>query len=61
MVYRIRYHDSNQIIETEAVVEANSPAEAMIKFRCIHTTAKPISASSEMVTSVSSEDYPIHG
>jgi len=57
MVYRIRYHDSNQTIETEAVVEANSPAEAMVKFRCIHTT-KPTSATSEMVTSVSSEDYP---
>ena len=60
MVYRIRYHDINESAEAEAQVEANSPSEAMVKFRCIHTTAGPNAQACEMVSSVSGDQpaYP---
>lgn len=36
MVYRIRYRRQRGSGEGELVVEANSPSEAMVKFRHVH-------------------------
>ncbi|MFP4356308.1 MAG: hypothetical protein ACLFUJ_14415 [Phycisphaerae bacterium] len=55
MVYRIRYHDATGQGETEAVVEANSPTEAMVKFRCIYNTREFEAEMPEVVTSVSDD------
>ncbi|MGC9455590.1 MAG: hypothetical protein ACP5HU_12110 [Phycisphaerae bacterium] len=53
MVYRIRYRKSRGASEGELVVEANSPSEAMVKFRHVHAeTQRP----AEVVTSVVPED-----
>lgn len=43
MVYRIRYRQSHVRGDGEAVVEANSPTEALVKFRHSEplTSAKP--------------------
>lgn len=35
MEYRIRYRDSFERPENEELVQANSPAEAMVKFQCV--------------------------
>ncbi len=36
MVYRIRFRDAAATGESEATVEANSPTEALVKFRCVY-------------------------
>ncbi len=56
MVYRIRYHDTLGQGQTEAMVEANSPTEAMVKFRCIYNTREFEAELPEVVTSVSADD-----
>ncbi len=56
MVYRIRYHDPSQSQQAEAVVEANSPTEAMVKFRCIYNTREFSAELPEPVTSVGEEE-----
>ena len=51
MVYHIRYRERQNGDESEAVVEANSPTEAMIKFR--HSLNAPAALPAEqLVTSV---------
>jgi hypothetical protein len=59
MVYRIRYTDPSQAGQAEAMVEANSPTEAMVKFRCIYNTREFSADLPEQVTSVE-EEVPIH-
>lgn len=58
MIYRIRYRRADVSRDAETVVEANSPAEAMVKFQ--HTHDRVFSCarggSHEVVTSVRAED-----
>ena len=60
MVYRIRYSDGGPRRETEAVVEAASPAEAMVKF--CHTSDADFdpAALRRRITSVIADDGPEH-
>jgi len=51
MVYRIRYRMGNARA-AEAVVEASSPTEAVVKFRHAHGAGRP----GEQITSVSSDE-----
>ncbi len=55
MVYRIRYRDPGQNSESEAIVEANTPTEAMVKFRCVYNTREYPAGLPEQVTSVIAE------
>ena len=50
MTYLVRYTEGGSRLRTESV-EANSPSEAMIKFRAVHPDFT--SGSQEVVTSVS--------
>jgi hypothetical protein len=52
MVYRIRYRDVGGEAERIATVEANSPTEAMVKFRCIFNPREHTNAMPETVTSI---------
>ena len=52
MTYLVRYTEGGSRHRTESV-EANSPSEAMIKFRAVHPGF--ISGSQQVVTSVSPE------
>jgi hypothetical protein len=55
MVYRIRYRAAQTPHSEEAVVEANSPHEAVVKFR--HAPAgRPAGRQSDVVTSVRAEE-----
>ncbi|MGA2266263.1 MAG: hypothetical protein ABSH10_07525 [Phycisphaerae bacterium] len=54
MVYRIRYRQRADGRETEAVVEASNPTEALIKFRCTYGLAHA-AGGAESVTSVPNE------
>ena len=54
VVYRIRYQERSGSARGEALVEANSPAEAMVKFRC-GSGALPRPKSEELITSVSAD------
>ena len=55
MVYRIRYRAAQAPHSGEAVVEANSPNEAMVKFR--HAPAgRPAGRHPDVVTSVRAEE-----
>jgi hypothetical protein len=55
MVYRIRYRAAQASHSGEVVVEANSPNEAVVKFR--HAPAgRPAGRHSDVVTSVRAED-----
>ena len=56
MVYRIRYRDRCNDKEAEAVVEANSPTEALVKFRHVHGAAAHPTIAPEGVTSICAED-----
>lgn len=38
MIFRIRFKHARDSRESETVIEANSPTEAMVKFRHIHTS-----------------------
>jgi hypothetical protein len=53
MVYRIRHHRTGTTEERVAVVEANSPTEAMVKFEATHSVD---GSGSEVVTSVCAEE-----
>ena len=57
MNYRIRYRQAKGVGEAEAIVEANSPAEALVKFRCIRAY-KPQAVSQEVITSVQAAEQP---
>ncbi len=52
MTYRIRYRYPSDSIEAEVVVEANSPNEAMVKFRCLGDGRSVVSNQNDMITSV---------
>ncbi len=52
MTYRIRYRYPSDSIEAEVVVEANSPNEAMVKFRCLGDGKSVVTKQRDMITSV---------
>jgi hypothetical protein len=56
MVFRIRYKDAAGQDEKWATVEANSPTEAMVKFRCIYNVREFRGEMPEVVTSVAADD-----
>ena len=58
MIYRIRYRRTDVSCDAETVVEANSPAEAMVKFQHTHDGRLASSGQSlqDFVTSVRAED-----
>jgi len=53
MNYRIRYRQAGQDMESETLVEANSPAEAVVKFRCTRSSASHPDRHCDQVISVS--------
>ena len=55
MIYRIRYKTETGNNQAEASVEANSPAEAVVKFRLNQPNPAAWADSSDSVTSVSLE------
>ncbi len=55
MIYRIRYKTEMGTNSQEASVEANSPAEAVVKFRLIQPDTSGAANSSDSVTSVCPE------
>ena len=57
MVYRICYRRSDEM--NEAVVEANSPAEAVVKFRLVYGAVHDVARMEESVFSVSAEPCPV--
>jgi len=57
MLYRIRYREAQASCESEVVLEANSPTEALVKFR--HTGAA-VGHAAQLVTSVSADDHDNH-
>lgn len=57
MNYRIRYRQAGDQRDAETLVEANSPTEALVKFRCTRRFAPDAAAGQEQVTSVSSDDH----
>ncbi len=59
MIYRIRYKTEMGVHSGEASVEANSPAEAVVKFRLIQP--KVSDDSSNSVTSVSPDPGGLAG
>jgi hypothetical protein len=52
MEYRIRFRDPRWARECEAVVEAGSPTEAIVKFRHAHDSQQRDGARGAQVTSV---------
>ena len=52
MTYRIRYRMVAGAAEGEMLVEANSPTEALVKFRCAHGPGRSGAGGQDMVTSV---------
>ena len=57
MVYRIRYR-TGETGEAEVAVEANSPTEALVKFRYAYGAVSPCGNMPDSVTSVSPEEVP---
>jgi len=55
MNYRIRYRRPGHTAESEALVEPNTPTEALVKFRCIRG-GTGASHQQDEVTSVSAAD-----
>lgn len=55
MEYRIRYRSQRDNAETEVTVQANSPTEAIVKFRHTHGLGKAGQDKHEVVTSVYTE------
>ena len=53
MNYRIRYREQDIADENEALIEANSPNEALVKFRCA------VNSDSRVVMSVSAELHDV--
>ena len=58
MTYRIRYKQARGAGEAEAVIEANSPTEAIVKFRCTRSHAVSHPVHQDVITSVSAADMP---
>jgi len=56
-VYRIRYRGSAGFSESEAMVEANSPNEALVKFRHVRGDHSQTDCSRQLITSVSVDDH----
>ena len=56
MNYRIRYRQAGQDMESEAIVEANSPAEAVVKFRCTRSSVLHPAGHQDQVMSVSAAE-----
>ena len=60
MTYRIRFQQPGRPREDEALIEANSPNEALVKFRCIRRFGVDPAYRSEHITSVSvDENRPV--
>lgn len=57
MLYRIRYHEESAAREREASVEANSPTEALIKFRYTRQDVDRAGMPRREITSVCAEDF----
>jgi len=55
MNFRIRYRQHG-VTEAETVVEANSPTEAVVKFRCTRQACGSNSGAGEEVLSVNAAD-----
>lgn len=58
MNYRIRYRQAGRPDDAEAMVEANSPTEALVKFRCTRDPLPQAMSQPDQVTSVSAVDGP---
>ena len=52
MTYRIRYRKAGETSEAETLIEAISPAEALVKFRCTLEPHSVSSPKSSQITSV---------
>ncbi len=50
MTYRIRYRTPGSGGSVEAIVDANSPNEAVVKFRCAGTGAEGEAMTSEILS-----------
>ena len=61
MVFRIRYRHRSDGREREAVIEANTPTEAMVKFHHAHPQIHSPASALDNITSVSSETDGEHG
>ena len=61
MNYRIRYRQAGRPDDAEAMVEANSPTEALVKFRCTRDPLPRTMPQADQVTSVSVADGPESG
>jgi len=57
MVYRIRFRQTRASDESEVVLEANSPTEALVKFRHTSVAAEP---AVHVVTSVTADEHEVH-
>ena len=57
IVYRIRYKEAEGAAEDETLVEANSPNEALVKFRHSHAAEAASATAAELVTSIYAEYY----
>jgi hypothetical protein len=55
MVYRIRYRQRTDGKESQALVEASNPTEALVKFRCTYGQTHATAGGAESVTSVPDE------
>ena len=55
MVYRIRYVEPKEGRQATETIEANSPAEAMVKFNVKHRASQKASGQ-DMITSVCAEE-----
>ena len=58
MNYRIRYRQPKEADEAEVIVEANSPTEALVKFRCTLGPRVGAEPQRDMVTSICPADRP---
>ena len=56
MNYRIRYRHGEGARDNEVTVEANSPNEAMVKFRCIQEPRPHGSSTGHEITSVTATE-----
>jgi len=57
MVYRIRYKHPEAAAEAEMLVEANSPTEALVKFRHLRDDQTSPPPPAERITSIYAEYY----
>ncbi len=57
MVYRIRYREEGDQGEAEAVVEANSPTEALVKFRHTYSDNVDMERLRQRITSICADVY----